>query len=169
MQTLIHFEPENSVMSVSLRRLAPALLVTTALFATHGLAAAQGSAAMNSPIGVWKSIDDETGKPKAVITISESGGQIAGKIDKLINPSEPNPKCDQCSGARKDQPVIGMTILWGLKSDGDEWNGGEILDPKNGKTYKAKAKLVDGGKKLEVRGFLGVSLFGRTQTWVREP
>ncbi|MEF9942731.1 MAG: DUF2147 domain-containing protein, partial [Burkholderiaceae bacterium] len=76
--------------------------------------------------------------------------------------------CDQCSGARKDQPVIGMTILWGLKNEGDEWTGGEILDPKNGKTYKAKAKLVDGGKKLEVRGFLGISLFGRTQTWVRE-
>lgn len=150
-----------------------------ALLAGFGLALlvnapvlAQGSAKAStsaSPVGVWKTIDDETGKAKALISISEVGGQLSGKIEKLIDPDEPaNPKCDKCEGARKDQPVTGMTILWGLKPDGSEWNGGEILDPKNGKIYRAKAKLVDGGKKLEVRGFIGMALLGRTQTWVRE-
>lgn len=155
-----------------LTTLAAPAIAAIGLFAAGGALAQSNAQAgvPRSPVGVWKSVDDETGRAKALITISEANGQLAGKIDKLIDPSEPdaNPKCDKCSGARKDQPVLGMTILWGLKNEGEEWIGGEILDPKNGKTYKAKLKLVDGGKKLEVRGFLGVALFGRTQTWVRE-
>ncbi|MFC0133664.1 hypothetical protein CR105_09700 [Massilia eurypsychrophila] len=124
-----------------------------------------------SPVGMWKSIDDDTGKPKAMIRITDNQGQLEGRIEKLFRPAdqEQNPKCDKCDGARKDQPMVGMMILSGLKKDGDAYSGGEILDPANGKVYRSKATLKDGGKKLEVRGYVGAPMFGRSQTWVREP
>ncbi|GAB3398142.1 DUF2147 domain-containing protein [Massilia agilis] len=124
----------------------------------------------NSPVGVWKTIDDETGKAKSLVRITENNGELSGKIEKLFRePSEDqNPKCDKCEGALKDQPIVGMTILNGLKKDDDVWSGGTVLDPKNGKTYKAKITLKDGGKKLDMRGYIGTPLLGRTQTWVRE-
>lgn len=123
-----------------------------------------------SPVGLWKSIDDNTGKAKSLIRISESDGQLNGTVEKLFRApgEEQNPKCDKCSDARKDQPIIGMTILSGLKKNGNEYSGGEILDPVNGKLYKSKLSVVDNGKKLQVRGYIGAPLFGRTQVWVRE-
>ena len=123
-----------------------------------------------SPVGAWKTIDDETGKPKALVRITEEQGVLTGRIEKLFRaPTEDqNPKCVKCEGARKDQPMIGLTILSGLKKDGDEYTGGEILDPSKGKTYKSKATLKDNGNKLEVRGYIGAPMFGRSQTWVRE-
>ena len=123
-----------------------------------------------SPVGLWKSIDDNTGKAKSLVRISESDGQLSGKVEKLFRApgEEQNPKCDKCSDARKDQPIIGMTILSGLKKNGDEYSGGEILDPANGKLYKSKVSVVNSGKKLNVRGYIGAPLFGRTQVWVRE-
>ncbi|MEJ2043046.1 MAG: DUF2147 domain-containing protein [Reinekea sp.] len=124
-------------------------------------------AASMTPVGQWVTIDDDTGEIKSHVTIWEEKGELQGKIDKLINPSEPNPVCDDCKGKRKNQPITGMTFIWGLSKDGDEWNGGYILDPSNGKEYKAKMKVTDGGKKLEVRGFIGFSLLGRTQVWNR--
>ncbi len=122
-----------------------------------------------SPVGVWKTIDDQSGKPKSLIRISVDNGELRGKIEKLFREpgEEQNPTCDKCEDARKDQPIIGMTILTGMKKDGDEYNGGQILDPENGKVYKSKMALTDGGKKLDVRGYIGVPLLGRTQTWVR--
>lgn len=117
--------------------------------------------------GMWKTIDDETGKPKSIVKIFTEDGVVKGKILDLINPKEPDPKCDKCEGAKKDQPVKGMEIIWGMKKNDDEWSGGEILDPKNGKTYGCKMRLVEKGTQLEVRGFLGISLLGRTQTWHR--
>ncbi|HSY27358.1 MAG TPA: DUF2147 domain-containing protein, partial [Burkholderiaceae bacterium] len=104
------------------------------------LAAASAFAQQASPVGLWKNIDDESGKPKALIRITESNGELRGKIEKLFkSPGEDqNPKCIKCEGALKDQPVIGMTILTGMKRDGDEYNGGEILDPNNGKVYSSK-------------------------------
>lgn len=123
-----------------------------------------------SPVGLWKNIDDVSGKPKALIRISESNGALQGKIEKLFRPAdqEQNPKCDQCKDARKDQPVIGMVFMSGLKKDGDGYTGGEILDPDNGKIYKSKMTLIDNGKKLQVRGYIGVPMLGRSQTWVRQ-
>jgi uncharacterized protein (DUF2147 family) len=124
----------------------------------------------SSPVGLWKSIDDNTGKAKSLIRISESDGQLNGTVEKLFRApgEEQNPKCDKCSDARKDQPIIGMTILSGLKKNGNEYSGGEILDPANGKLYKSNLSVVDNGKKLQVRGYIGAPLFGRTQVWVRE-
>ncbi|MGV7208499.1 DUF2147 domain-containing protein [Oxalobacteraceae bacterium A2-2] len=134
------------------------------------LSIAPAMADEGSPVGLWKNIDDETGKPKALIRITESNGVLQGKIEQLFRgPSEDqNPKCEKCEGARKDQPIIGMTILSGLKKDGDEYNGGEILDPNNGKVYKSKLEMKDGGKKLNVRGYIGVPMLGRSQTWLRQ-
>jgi len=123
-----------------------------------------------SPVGLWQNIDDETGKPKALIRITESNGMLQGQIEKLFRaPNEDqSPKCDKCTDARKDKPVVGMVILTGLKKDGDQYSGGEILDPNNGKVYKSKLELTDGGKKLKMRGYIGMPMLGRTQTWVRQ-
>ncbi|HEU4777248.1 MAG TPA: DUF2147 domain-containing protein [Telluria sp.] len=123
-----------------------------------------------SPVGLWKNIDDVSGKPKALIRISEDKGELRGQIEKLFPaPGEdPNPKCTACSGAKKDQPVIGMVFMSGLKKNGDEYTDGEILDPDNGKVYRSKVSLAEGGKKLKVRGYVGVPMFGRSQVWVRQ-
>lgn len=128
------------------------------------------SAQEASPVGLWKNIDDVTGKPKALIRISEDKGELRGQIEKLFPaPGEdPNPKCTACSGAKKDQPVIGMVFMSGLKKNGDEYTDGEILDPDNGKVYRSKVSLAEGGKKLKVRGYVGVPMFGRSQVWVRQ-
>lgn len=124
-----------------------------------------------SPIGTWKTIDDETGKPKSIVQISDVNGELQGKVEKVFSPpaESPNPVCDKCEGERKDKPVIGMTILWGLKKTGDrEYEGGQVLDPAKGKIYKAKLSVAEDGKKLQMRGFIGFALIGRTQTWVRD-
>ena len=136
------------------------------LSAAAGFAPADG----NSPTGLWKTIDDKTGKERSFVRITENNGVFEGKVEKIYDQPGDDPQhlCKECEGERKDKPIIGMTILWGLKRDGEQYAGGEILDPKNGSIYRAKMKLLDGGKKLEVRGFIGVSLFGRSQTWVRE-
>jgi len=132
--------------------------------------ASAASAQQASPVGLWKNIDDESGKPKALIRISESNGELSGKIEKLFRePNEDqNPKCEKCEGALKNQPILGLTILTGMKRDGDEYNGGNILDPNNGKVYHSKLALKDSGKKLSVRGYIGIPLLGRSQTWIRE-
>ena len=123
-----------------------------------------------SPVGLWKTIDDASGKPTALIRITEQQGELQGKIEKLFRaPNEDqNPKCVQCTDGRKDQPIVGMTIVSGLKKTGDEYTGGEILDPKNGKVYKSKLTVREGGKKVEVRGFIGMPMFGRSQVWLRQ-
>jgi uncharacterized protein (DUF2147 family) len=125
----------------------------------------------DSPVGLWKTIDDETGKPKSLVRITETNGELSGKIEKLFREpnQDQNPKCDKCEGANKDQPILGMTIMTGLKKDGNSYDGGRILDPAKGKLYNAKVTVTDGGKKLDMRGsVIGFSLVGRTQTWVRE-
>ena len=144
-----------------------AAFATAALLSIAPLAPAFSA---DTPVGLWKNIDDETGKPKALIRITENAGAFQGQIEKLYRePNEDqNPKCDKCEGARKDQPIVGMVILSGLKKDGEEFNGGEIIDPKNGKVYKAKMHLTDTGKKLNVRGYVGMPMLGRSQVWVRQ-
>ncbi|KQV88615.1 hypothetical protein ASD15_26390 [Massilia sp. Root351] len=144
--------------------------INTGAFAAAIMAMAPAFANDASPVGLWKNIDDVSGKPKALIRISESNGVLQGKIEKLFRApdQEQNPKCDKCTDARKDQPIIGMQLLTGLKKDGDAYTGGEIVDPEDGKVYKSKMELADGGKKLKVRGYVGVPMFGRSQTWLRQ-
>jgi uncharacterized protein (DUF2147 family) len=117
--------------------------------------------------GLWRTIDDATGKTKSIVRIYETAsGLIEGQVMEILHSDRgPNPLCDDCPGERKGQPISGMVIIWGMESkSGSEAKGGHILDPKNGKVYKAKLKLRDDGK-LEVRGYIGFSLIGRTQVW----
>ena len=150
--------------------IASTLLRSTVALALLAGAALPALAADETPVGLWKNIDDTTGKPKAMIRISESNGVLEGKIEKLFRPAdqEQNPVCAKCEGALKDQPLIGLPILAGLKKSGDEYSGGTIIDPENGKVYKSKLSVSDGGKKLNVRGYIGMPILGRSQTWVRE-
>ncbi|MCX7148069.1 MAG: DUF2147 domain-containing protein [Rhodocyclales bacterium] len=121
-----------------------------------------------SPVGTWNTIDDETKKPKSLVRITEKDGVISGTIEKIVDPAKQDSKCDECASddPRKGKPVIGMTILSDLKKEGDNvYGGGKILDPNNGKVYNAKVTVIEGGKKLEMRG--SILFFGRTQTWIR--
>ncbi|WP_137937510.1 DUF2147 domain-containing protein [Chitinivorax sp. B] len=124
----------------------------------------------DSPVGKWKTIDDKTGKPRGVVEITEQNGILTGRIiGNFPKPGEPeNPVCEKCDGDKKGKPIIGLVFLEGLKKNGNEYTDGKILDPENGNVYSSKLKVLDGGKKIEVRGFIGISLLGRSQTWVRE-
>jgi uncharacterized protein (DUF2147 family) len=129
-------------------------------------AAAQGPL---SPVGAWKTVDDKSGKVKSIVRIWEDQGKLFGRIEKLFrDPGEDrDPVCVPCQGQLKYARVIGMTILTNLSRDGDVWSGGRIVDPENGKSYSCSLKVTDGGKKLKVRGYIGFSLLGRTQTWLK--
>ena len=140
------------------------------LLASLLLCAATGTAlAQATPAGLWKTIDDETKAEKSLVRITDGGGVLTGKVEKILT-DKADAKCVECTDERKDKPVLGMTILRGIKPDAAEkgtWVGGDILDPNNGKIYKVLLKLVDGGKKLDVRGYIGMPMLGRTQTWHR--
>lgn len=132
------------------------------------LAAATSAAmAQATPQGLWRTIDDETGKEKSLVRIVDNAGVLGGRIEKLLDPGKQDAKCDKCSDARKGQPVLGMTIIENVRKNADEpyWDGGTILDPNNGKSYRVRLTPKDGGKTLEVRGFIGP--FYRNQTWQR--
>jgi uncharacterized protein (DUF2147 family) len=126
--------------------------------------------AHDTPVGTWQTIDDHTGKPKALVEISQNeNGELVGKVIKGLSPNDtPGRRCTECIDERKDQPILGMTIIRNMKRDGDVWDGGYILDPENGKEYRCKMSLDEGGRKLKVRGYLGVPMLGRTQTWLRQ-
>ena len=126
--------------------------------------------AQATPAGLWKTIDDDGTTEKSLVRIVNSGGVLSGKVEKITDPAKANEKCVKCEDDRKDKPIIGMTIISGAKQDpeeSDKWTGGVILDPAKGKIYKLTLKLEDGGKKLDVHGYIGFSLIGRSQEWVR--
>jgi len=125
--------------------------------------------AQSSPVGLWRTIDDATGKTKSVVRIVENAGVLSGRVEQILDPDPGwDGRCEKCRDERKDQPVLGMVILTNLRKSGDEYTGGEILDPENGNVYRCRLRVIEGGQKLEVRGFIGISLFGRTQVWLRE-
>jgi uncharacterized protein (DUF2147 family) len=119
-----------------------------------------------SILGTWKTLDDETGKEKSIVEIYEQNGKIYGKIIELLEKENKGRKCINCSGTDKDKPILGLVIIRGLSKDGEEFNGGKILDPKSGKIYKCSISL-ESKDKLTVRGYIGISLLGRTQKWIR--
>lgn len=124
------------------------------------------SSAFAAVTGTWTTIDDKTGKKRAVVQISESGGTLSGRIIKVYPQPGDTGICKKCPGAFKGKKIQGIQFLWGLKKTGDnQWSGGRILDPKSGKVYRAK--VTQKGNKLYVRGYIGVSILGRTQVWVR--
>lgn len=135
------------------------------LLALPVLAAAFAASAQTSPVGRWKTYDEDTGTPRLIVDVYEAkGGTIAAKVVETL--FAPDAVCSECKGAQKDKPIKDMVILWGLKPDGDEYTGGTVLKLANGKTYKSKAELKDGGRKLEVSGCLG--FICKHQTWTRE-
>lgn len=141
----------------------------TALALSLAMACA-GAFAQATPVGVWKTIDDKTKTERAQIRITEAGGVYTARIEKLLAAdAKPDSVCDKCSDDRKDKPIVGMEIMRGVKrGDGDNlWDGGTILDAAEGKVYKVRLQTADGGKKLEVRGYIGMPMLGRTQTWIR--
>jgi len=140
------------------------LVLATILFLPQ-LALAQ----VTTPVGFWKTIDDGTGKERSYVRIVEVNGELQGTVEKIFPfpGDDPENLCEECKGERKNQPIVGMMILWGLEDHGGVWKGGEILDPDNGKTYRCKMTVSENGQELDVRGYIGISWIGRTQTWLR--
>lgn len=143
---------------------------------THTAGASTTSAAAGAampamtPVGNWKTIDDTTHEPRALIRIyTDADGTLSGEIMKVLDKdANPDKRCDKCTGDRKDHPIQGLRIIEKMHADGETWDQGTILDPENGKVYRAKMTLAEGGKKLVVRGYIGISLIGRSQTWIRD-
>ncbi len=126
--------------------------------------------AQTTPAGLWKTIDDDGKTEKSLVRITNSGGVYSGKVEKIFDATKAAEVCAKCDDERKDKPIVGMTIIWEIRQDAEEptlYTGGQILDPAKGSSYKLRLKPIEGGKKLEVRGYIGSPMFGRTQTWVR--
>jgi uncharacterized protein (DUF2147 family) len=124
--------------------------------------------ALASPVGRWKTVDDSTGKVKSIVAIREENGKLYGTIEQLFDPPVPDPTCYLCTGDLKDRPLVGLQILSGFVQDGHQWSGGQVLDPESGKIYSASLALEDGGRKLRLRGYIGVPVLGRTEHWLRD-
>ena len=126
--------------------------------------------AQNTPVGLWRTIDDDGKTEKSTVRITTAGGVLTGKVEHITDPAKATEVCSKCEDDRKDKPIVGMVIINDVKQDPEEpglWDGGLILDPAKGSTYKVRLKPIEGGKKLEVRGYIGSPMFGRTQTWIR--
>ena len=131
-------------------------------------AASLSALAQTSPVGLWKTIDDDGKTEKSLVRITDQGGVLTGTIEKVFDASKAEAKCEKCTDDRKDKPVIGLPIIRNVKQDADDkeiWTGGEILDPNNGKIYKTRLKPIEGGKRMEMRGYIG--FIYRTQVWQR--
>ncbi|MGY4830716.1 DUF2147 domain-containing protein [Sphaerotilaceae bacterium SBD11-9] len=142
--------------------------VLMALAATFAMTAAL---AQPTPAGLWKTIDDSSKVEKSLVRITEANGVYTGRIEKILDPAaKPDAVCDECSGADKGKPIVGLTIIRGIKKNAETdglWDGGTVFDPNNGKTYKLRLKPSEDGKKLEMRGYIGAPMFGRSQTWLK--
>ena len=142
----------------------------TILVAAALAGSALSAIAQTTPVGLWKTISDKDGSVTSEVRVVDNAGVLSGRVERTFRTDvKTDAKCDLCKDDRKDQPIIGLEIIRGLgKAAGKEvWEGGTVIDPDNGTVYKLKMTPIDGGKKLEVRGFVGFSLFGRTQTWIR--
>ena len=150
-------------MKASLRMASIAILLIAALY---GMPAPGADA--SSPIGLWKTFDDKTGSARAIVRIYEQDGKLFGKIERSFTPGAERRVCDVCADERKNQPIIGLIIIRNMKASDGEYSGGDILDPDSGSVYRCKLHLDHDGTRLVVRGFIGISLLGRTQYWQRQ-
>jgi uncharacterized protein (DUF2147 family) len=128
----------------------------------------QSQADLQSPVGLWKTVDDKTGMPRALVRIYLQGGKYFAKIEQSFTPGAESRVCSVCTDERKNQPIIGLLIIRNVTLHDGEYGGGDILDPDNGSVYRCKFHLEQGGTVLVVRGFIGFSLLGRSQTWQRQ-
>jgi uncharacterized protein (DUF2147 family) len=124
----------------------------------------------STPEGLWQTVSDRTKQPDGLVRIVEVNGEYIGTVVAVFSPPAENdhPLCELCEGELKDKPVVGMVILRGVRRSGDGYSTGQILDPDEGQVYKCRIALLEDGRKLEVRGYIGIPLFGRSQTWVRK-
>ena len=143
------------------------LFVLTLLAVSLG---ASTPAQESTPAGRWRTIDDKTGEAKSIIRLSIDNGELTGVVEQVFAPPAPstNPLCEKCDGALKNKPIVGMRVMWGFRKDGDKYSGGRLLDPESGNTYKGTITLTEAGQRLKLRGYVGFSMLGRTQTWKRE-
>ena len=160
-------------MNSPLRRASPAAAVLFGIALIVSAIAVFGvgispAADLSSPIGEWKTFDDKTGKARAIVRIYEQDGKLFGKIERSMTPGAESRVCRVCTDERKDQPMLGLVIIRNMKRTDDGYAGGDILDPDNGSVYRCKLHLDEGGAKLVVRGYIGISLLGRTQIWERQ-
>ena len=123
-----------------------------------------------TPVGLWQTVSDRTGQADGQVRVAEVNGEYIGTVVAVFSPpaESPNPLCEECKGELKNKPIVGMTILHGVRRLSDGYSVGEILDPDEGRVYKCRIALTEGGQKLEVRGYIGIPLFGRSQVWIRK-
>jgi len=126
------------------------------------------SAELASPLGIWKTFDDKSGEARAIVKIYDQGGKLFARIEQSFRPGAASRVCAVCTDERKNQPIIGLIIIRNMKLDGNEYAGGDILDPESGSVYRCKMHLEQDGSRLIVRGYIGFSLLGRSQTWQRQ-
>jgi uncharacterized protein (DUF2147 family) len=138
------------------------------LFLTGLLLCARLIAMDANPVGVWKTIDDTTHKPRGLIRLYEQNGEIFGKIQASFDPKEAADVCSKCGGDRKGMPVLGLVVMRHMRKHGNEYSDGDILDPDSGSIYKCKFTIEGSGETMVVRGFIGFSFLGRSQTWYRQ-
>ncbi len=147
----------------------PVRIASLALLAIAVLDAAPASAAEPaSPIGLWQTIDDKTGNARAIVRIYEQNGKLFGRIERSFTPGAENRVCEVCTDERKNQPIIGLVIIRNIQSKDGDYAGGDILDPDTGAVYRCKLHLDQDGARLIVRGYIGISLLGRSQVWQRQ-
>ena len=150
-------------------RLQVAAFALSAIALVGRVAAADATAdQLRSPVGVWKTIDDKTGKDRALVRIYEQDQKFFARIEHVLTPGDEARICNKCRDERRDQPVLGLVFMRGMSRQDDEYRGGDILDPETGSVYRCKFQLADDGRTLNVRGFIGFSLFGRSQRWLRQ-
>jgi uncharacterized protein (DUF2147 family) len=123
-----------------------------------------------TPVGLWQTLSDRTGQADGLVRIVEADGEYVGTVVAVFSPpaESPNPLCEECKGDLKNKPIVGMAILHGIRRSADGYSTGEILDPDEGRIYKCRIALLEHGRKLEVRGYIGIPLFGRSQIWTRK-
>ena len=158
---------KSSLRSASLAILAAALYGIP-VFAADAEAPAAGAPPGGSPVGLWKTFDDKTGNARAIVRVYEENGKLFGRIERSFTPGAEKRVCQVCTDERKNQPIIGLLIIRDMKASDGEYGGGDILDPDSGSVYRCKFHVDDSGTHLIVRGFIGISLLGRTQTWLRQ-
>ena len=156
-------------LAIPARRLTLARLILASVFLA--LAMSRFSAAEPSAAGLWEQVDERSGKAESWFRITERNGVFEGAIVKMfLQPGDdPNPVCDKCEGTDRGKPALGLTLIKGMRRNGTHYEGGTITDPRDGSVYRALMELSPDGRKLEMRGYLGISLFGRSQTWNRLP
>jgi uncharacterized protein (DUF2147 family) len=125
------------------------------------------AAGPSSPVGDWRTIDDHTHKPRAIVRVYEQNGLLYGRVTQILDHHYDGVVCQHCAGYAANKPVLGLVIIQGLKPDGNQWDGGTVLNPEDGKVYRCRMHLAPGGDTLLVRGYIGTPMLGRTQTWQR--